>query len=155
MAGWKKVCCAIDLSEASRVALREATELVRRFDAELALVHVHPPQPAPGPGPFEPAPEFVDVASAELSGEVGTWQEEAEHAVGRGVQATVLNGATTNEILDELLRFVREHGQDLLVVGSHGRRGVQRLLLGSVAERVAREAPCSVLVVRAPGRSSE
>jgi nucleotide-binding universal stress UspA family protein len=148
MAGWKKLCCAIDFSETSRAAMREATELARRFEAELELLHVHPPQPAPGLDMSVPPPGFLEQASAELEGMIATWQEEAERAVGRAVSSTVLPGFAA----DEVLRFVREHRSDLLVVGTHGKRGVQRLLLGSVAERVAREAPCSVLVTRGAPR---
>ena len=147
MAGWKKLCCAIDLSEVSRAAMREATELAHRFGAELELLHVHLNPALSAPDGTAMPPSFLDVASGELQSTVGSWQEEAERAVGRPVHATVLPGAPA----DEIIRFVREHGQDLLVVGTHGRRGVERLLLGSVAERVVREAPCSVLVVRGRG----
>lgn len=143
MASWKKLCCAVDFSELSRAAMREAAELARRFDGALELLHVHLPPPAAGPD-FIPPPDFVEIASAELEGTMAAWQEEAERVVGRAVHATVLPGSPAEEIV----RFTRERGHDLLVVGTHGRRGVQRLLLGSVAERVVREAPCSVLVVR-------
>ncbi len=145
MAGWKKLCCAVDFSETSRAAMREAAELARRFDGKLDLVHVHLPPPiAAAPDVFVPPPEFLEVASNELRGAMARWQEEAERVVGRAVNATVLLGSPA----DDIARFTREHGHDLLVVGTHGRRGVQRLLLGSVAERLVREAPCSVLVVR-------
>jgi nucleotide-binding universal stress UspA family protein len=147
MAGWKKLCCAIDLSEASHAAMREAMELAHRFGGELELLHVHLPPAAATPNLNAVPPSFLDVVSGELRSAVGAWQEEAERAVGRPVHATVLPGAPA----DEIIRFVREHRQDLLVVGTHGRRGVERLLLGSVAERVVREAPCSVLVVRGGG----
>jgi nucleotide-binding universal stress UspA family protein len=149
MAGWKKLCCAIDLSEASRAAMREAMEIARRFDAELELLHVHldPAMVAPGPDMSVPPPTFLEVATTELRSTVAGWQEEAERALGRAVHATVLPGSAP----DEIVRLAREHGSDLLVLGSHGRRGVERFLLGSVAERVVREAPCSVLVVRGRG----
>jgi nucleotide-binding universal stress UspA family protein len=145
MAGWKKLCCAIDFSETSHAAMREASELARRFGAELELLHVHPLPPAPGLDMSVPPADVVERASTELESAMATWQEEAERAAGRAVRATVLPSAAA---ADEILRFLREHGHDLLVVGTHGRRGIQRILLGSVAERVAREAPCSVLVIR-------
>jgi nucleotide-binding universal stress UspA family protein len=147
MAGWKKLCCAIDFSETSHAAMREATELARRFGAELELLHVHPPPPAAGLDMSVRPPDFVEVASTELESTMAIWQEEAERATGRAVHSTVLPG-TAAAAADEILRFLRAGGHDLLVVGTHGRRGVQRILLGSVAGRVAREAPCSVLVIR-------
>jgi nucleotide-binding universal stress UspA family protein len=148
MAGWKKLCCAIDFSETSHAAMCEATELARRFGAELELLHVHPLPPAAGVDDMSVRPpDFVEVASTELEGRMASWQEEAERAAGRAVHSTVLPGPAA-AAADEILRFLHEHGHDLLVVGTHGRRGVQRLLLGSVAERVVREAPCSVLVIR-------
>jgi nucleotide-binding universal stress UspA family protein len=147
MAGWKKLCCAIDFSEASHAAMREATELARRFGAELELLHVHPPPPAAGLDVSVRPLDFVELASTELETTMASWQEEAEHAAGRAVHSTVVPGPVA-AAADEILRFLRENGDDLLVVGTHGRRGMQRFLLGSVAERVAREAPCSVLVVR-------
>jgi nucleotide-binding universal stress UspA family protein len=149
MAGWKRLCCAVDFSEASRAAMREATELARRSDAGLELLHVllDPAPVAPGPDLTDQRPSFLDVASAELRSTLASWQGEAEHVLGRAVNATVLPGSPA----DEIVRFARERGPDLLVLGTHGRRGVERLLLGSVAERVVREAPCSVLVVRGRG----
>ena len=134
MAGWKKLCCAIDFSETSHAAMRE-------------LLHVHPPPPAAGLDMSVRPPDFVEVASTELESTMAIWQEEAERATGRAVHSTVLPG-TAAAAADEILRFLRAGGHDLLVVGTHGRRGVQRILLGSVAARVAREAPCSVLVIR-------
>jgi nucleotide-binding universal stress UspA family protein len=151
MAAWKKLCCALDFSETSHAAMREATELARRFGAELELLHVHPLPPAAGLDVSVPPPDLLEVASPELETTMAKWQEEAERASGRAVHSTVLPAAAA---ADEILRFVREHGHDLLVVGTHGRRGVQRLLLGSVAERVVREAPCAVLVIRGGARPS-
>ena len=52
----------------------------------------------------------------------------------------------------EIVRAARESGTDLIVMGSHGRTGLEHLLIGSVAERVVRKAPCSVLVVRDKAR---
>jgi universal stress protein A len=52
----------------------------------------------------------------------------------------------------EIVRWAKGHGPDLLVLGTHGRRGLRRFVLGSVAERVLREAPCPVLVARARKR---
>jgi len=63
------------------------------------------------------------------------------------VDCTVLFG----NVVEQLVEYVREHGVDLVVIATHGRSGVSRLFLGSIAERILRSAPSPVLMVRAPG----
>jgi len=67
-------------------------------------------------------------------------------AAGLALESRVRRGDPSHEIVEE----AKSWGADLIVVGSHGRTGMQRLLLGSVAEQVVRHAPCSVEVVRQP-----
>jgi nucleotide-binding universal stress UspA family protein len=88
--------------------------------------------------------DVAETSLVELEKTMEMWRNEAERLVGRTVRSTVLPGDPTGEIV----RLAREHAFDLTVVGTHGRRGLKRLVLGSVAERVVREAPCAVLVVR-------
>jgi nucleotide-binding universal stress UspA family protein len=57
---------------------------------------------------------------------------------------------TEGDAVDEILRVARDADADLIVLGTHGRTGLGRLLMGSVAEQVVRRAPCPVLVVKAP-----
>jgi nucleotide-binding universal stress UspA family protein len=144
MASWKRFCCAIDFSEPSRLAAREASELARRFEGELELLHVHLPPPPAVAIEAIPAAHDVTAALAELRDMMSTWQEEAARLSHRPVHATVISGIPG----DEIVRFARERPVDALVLGTHGRKGLPRLLLGSVAERVVREAPCAVVVVR-------
>ena len=73
---------------------------------------------------------------------LAAWRADAERRAGRPVRSRVLWG----DAVTEILRHAREEHSDLLVVGTHGRSGVARLVLGSVAERVARQSPCPVLV---------
>ncbi len=144
MIEWKKICCATDFSEASRIAMLEAAELARRFEAELELVHVHLPLPAVGTDLLASGVDVEESAPAELENTLAMWREEAERLVGRPVRATLMTG----EPGAELLRHAREREADLLVVGTHGRRGLRRLVLGSIAARIVREAPCAVVVGR-------
>jgi hypothetical protein len=62
--------------------------------------------------------------------------------------------APAGDAANEIARYAREHGVDLIVIGTHGRTGMSRALLGSVAERVIRTAPCPVLVVPASASGS-
>ena len=145
MGEWKRFCCATDLSEASRLAMQHAAELTRRFDAELELLHVHPlPPPAVDIEAIPAAPDLVETAIRELRGALAAWEQEAVRIARRPIRSDVIPGIPA----DEIARFARERAIDVVVVGTHGRGGLTRLLLGSVAERVAREAPCPVFVVR-------
>jgi nucleotide-binding universal stress UspA family protein len=140
MADWKNICCAIDFSEPSQAAMREAAAITRRLAADLTLLHVFDARAV--------SPEILlsrfEQALPELEGNMRSWQEEAERITGRPVRTMILSGGAAPEIL----RLARESSFDLLVLTTHGRTGLARVVMGSVAERVVREADCSVLVVR-------
>ena len=118
-----------DYSEVSRTAGRTAAALARHFKARLHVVHVVPPVTDPGP------PDALPAALADI---------------GAGVEAVtaVVFGRPAREIL----AYAARHGIDMIVMGTHGRTGMTRALLGSVAEAVVRRAGCPVLTVptRAP-----
>ncbi len=152
MNGWNKICCAIDFSETSRLALEEAAELAGRFAAELTLVHVHVPPSHAAADVLTGVPDVARQEAHDLERLVSGWRTDAERLAGRPVRVAVLSG----EPADEIVKFARENALDLVVVATHGRRGLRRLVLGSVAERVVRTAPCPVLAVRpVEGRISE
>jgi len=143
MADWKKICCAVDFSDPSRAALEEACALARRTGAELTLLHVW--------DPHAPSPEVLlaklEQAAPELEARLASWARDAGARTGGGSARTVL---LTGPAAGEIVRFARDGGFDLVVMATHGRSGLARVLLGSVAEQVVREASCSVLVVRRP-----
>jgi nucleotide-binding universal stress UspA family protein len=149
MSGWKRICVAVDFSEPSRLALEEAVTLARGSGAELHLLHVHT---APSPSAvdllsagFEP-PETDAVAEALLA----SWAELAARSLDRPVRPSLELGSAPAQIA----AYARRARIDLLVLATHGRTGLRRMVMGSVAERVVRLAPCPVLVVRsraAPG----
>jgi universal stress protein A len=143
MINWKKICCPVDFADPSRVAMEQAAEVAKRFEGELTLVHVVVPPP--------PAASDVLVSSRGLAGAgamndeatLARWREDAERRSGRPARSHLLSGDPAAQIV----RYAREEHCDLLVVGTHGRTGIRRLVLGSVAERVVRESECPVLVV--------
>lgn len=142
MTGWKRICVAVDFSEPSRLALEEAVDLASSAGAELHLLHVRP-RPAPSPvdllgAGFEPAER--DDSQAELA----AWERLAAARLERPVHAVLDLGSAPARIAE----YARRAGIDLLVLATHGRSGLTRVLMGSVAERVVRIAPCPVLVVR-------
>jgi nucleotide-binding universal stress UspA family protein len=139
---FRNLCVAVDLSEPSREALDQAADLARALGADLTVAHVVAPPPpvatdllvAPG-GVVEGARDEMEALEA--------WRAVAEARAGRPVRGRLLIGDPARE----LVRLAREEGCDLVVMGTHGRTGLRRALLGSVAAAVVREAPCAVLVV--------
>jgi nucleotide-binding universal stress UspA family protein len=145
MGDWKTFCCGLDFSEDSRLAMQEAAELTRRLDGQLELLHVHPlPPPTVAIEALPASANLLETVLRELRDTMAPWEEEAARIAGRPVRSTVTPGSPA----DEIVRFARERTTDVVVLGTHGRAGLARLLLGSVAERVVREAPCAVLVIR-------
>lgn len=145
MAEWSKMCCAIDFSEACRFAMLEAADLANRFHAQLTLVHVYEPSPPGEVDVLAPKEELFEMVSVDLERSLAAWRSEAARRVGASVRSRVRVG----DPAEEIVHFAREEGMDLVVLGSHGCKDVGRhVVLGSVAERVVREAPCPVLVIR-------
>lgn len=143
------VLAGTDFSDAANVAVDAASEIVRHLQGRLALLHsldIFPP-PAFGVGtPFGasivtmPPEAVVDVRAAAMR----MLEETLTHHVGVNGMPLVEEGPSARA----LVRKAEEIDADLIVVGTHGRTGVSRLLLGSVTETVVRAARCSVLVVR-------
>lgn len=145
----KRIAVAIDFTPASDAALLRAVSLARALSAELDVLHVwEAPIGIAAPGFLIPDAYSDATARAELDGEIA-------RLAAQGVPARphLLTGAAA----DEILRFTVQNELELLVMGTHGRRGIGRLALGSVAEHVLREASCPVVTVRAhdPPRHAE
>lgn len=134
-----RILVPIDFSECSRKALQYAASFARQFQAELMLLHVVELPVVTGL-PAEPMlPEME--APEDTAAELGAWAKQSGVA---GAKAVVSTGPAYAEIVDT----ADEGNVDLIVIGTHGRRGLAHLLMGSTAEKVMREAPCPVLVVR-------
>lgn len=128
-----------DFSENSKLAFRVACALARDYNARLVLLHVMPPPMviyAGGPVPAETWPSIDEVQEKlrELQGEAHRVRAETQ----------VLDG----DPVDMILRAAEETQSDVIVMGTHGRTGLGRLLMGSVAEAVIRKSPCPVLSVK-------
>jgi nucleotide-binding universal stress UspA family protein len=142
----KTILVPSDFSECSDEALRYGLELARRFDAELHLLHVvQDPitQPWAAEGFSVPLFEVVDEWQKQAAARLKALVPDAD----RG-RVTVVSVVATPYA--EILDYASGHRVDLIVMGTHGRGGVTHMLLGSIAERVVRRAPCPVLTVRRP-----
>jgi nucleotide-binding universal stress UspA family protein len=147
MLEWREICCAVDFADPSRVAMRQAADVARRFEAELTVVHVLVPPPAGASDVLVSSRGLAAVEAERAQEMLAAWRADAERRAGRTVRSRVLWGDPAAEIV----RHARDERCDLLVVGTHGRTGVARLFLGSVAERVVRQSSCPVLVVHDHG----
>jgi nucleotide-binding universal stress UspA family protein len=142
---WKKILCAIDFSPPSRVAMLQAAELAASCHAELLLLHVQEiPAARAQLGMMPSPPEAYELRMGEAWRQLERSAAEVEAIAKVHVSVQQVEGPAPEEIV----RIAREKEVDLVVVGTHGRKGVKRAVLGSVAELVVRRAPCSVLVVR-------
>ncbi len=148
-ADWKRICCPIDFSEASRAAMEVAADLARRFGAQLTLLHAYP---VPGytfpDGSVVASPRMMQELADQAERHLATWRADAEQIVG-GPRVAVEKAV--GEPAAEIVAFAKRASTDLLVLGTHGRTGLEHALMGSVAERVVRKARCPVLTVRPPG----
>lgn len=142
----RRILFASDFSPASRLAFATALELARALKAELLLTHALAPI-VPVDGLFTPYVDWdlFDKASREAA------QTEldrlARAASKRGVRATTL--VTKGYAADQIVRTARTRKAHLIVMGVHGRTGLSRLVMGSVATRVMIGASCPVMTVRA------
>jgi nucleotide-binding universal stress UspA family protein len=145
--GFKGIIAAIDFSSGAREAFSRALALARQHQARLTLVHVMPPLITPSPllddlvvnqttlALRDDLRESCAKELAQLQGEAGQGVE---------VDTRLLEGDPARE----LTILAREMGADLLVLGNTGVSGLAETVFGSVAQKVVRRAPCSVLVAR-------
>ncbi len=138
---FRKILVPVDYSEPSDAALRTAGEIARAFSARLLVLHLVPLEVyAYGDYPvIGPDSAYLGAAQARLEAHVRATLGERPPAF--EVEASW--GAPFLQIVDHAV----DRGADLIVIGTHGRRGFQRALLGSVAEKTVRLAPCPVLTV--------
>jgi nucleotide-binding universal stress UspA family protein len=141
-----RIVYATDFSPASEPAWGEAQLLGRLFGAEVLLLHAVAPPPVIPTEAYIPPQVYEELLrSARREAEEG-FDRLLASVAGSGLKVRIRleDGSPSPRILD----VVAEEGADLLVVGTHGRTGLQRAVLGSVADRMMRQATCPVLTVR-------
>lgn len=143
----RRVLAPVDFSEASEAAVQHAREIAFTYGAEIDLLHVveepfYPPAYGVDPAAF-PTADVVSNVEKQL-GDMAREKIGYEH-----VMIEARTGDPANEILD----YTEGNEVDLIVIATHGRTGLDRMLLGSVAERVLRRAPTPVFIVK-PNRKS-
>jgi len=148
----KSILAATDFSEHSSRAVRYACELAARLGSELHLLHVLaeivPAGPDPLLMPVMPTEYYADSeaqAQKMLDGLLDpAWRKPA----------SVFTAVRWGSPVDTIVSHAIDKQIDLIVIATHGRTGLSHVLLGSVAERIVREAPCPVLTIRDTGRAA-
>ena len=143
MLSFRRVLCPVDFSPISKRALNHAAAVARWYEAELVVLHVIPFMPTVFGFPAAVDAAAVGAADADaVVPELTAFVAEAASVVS-GPRMVVRSGSPAVEIL----RYTADEEADLLVLGTHGRSGFERLMVGSVTEKVLRKARCPVLTV--------
>ena len=144
MAAFRKILVATDFSPDAAEAVKVAGELARACGSEIVLLHVcqMPAYSFANGAMYIPAPELV----ADILRDANRGLAEVK---GRIRDVAVETVRVEGEPASEIVRVAAERKADLIVMGTHGRRGLRRFFAGSVAEHVVRAAPCPVMTVHA------
>ena len=148
---YKNILIAYDFSKNSKLAARRGKELARRFGAHLQALYIIQQ---------EVPPNYYGIWKNSIVRDLPQLRKEVKESL----METIDNGESTDLEVEvgigeakahtEISEFARTHQVDLIVMGTHGRSGVDRMLLGSTAERVVRIAPCPVLTFKLPANDS-
>ncbi|MCA9544464.1 MAG: universal stress protein [Myxococcales bacterium] len=148
MTDFKRILVPVDFSECSRVAVRQAIDLAQKYGATLELFHAYEPPYYVGDVliqiPDKPAlsvHDYIRQSAQKLLDEMLAGIEGLD-------QVPYTSDLIAGVPADAILEKCQGADYDLIIMGTHGRRGLSHLLMGSVAERVIRQASCPVLVLR-------
>ena len=141
-----RIVVPTDFSECAEEAWRLAQRVAATLGSEIVLVHVYLEPPVYGDPPIvDPAWRTYVETQKWVAEELDRWAASVRE---QGI--TVRTAVRTGGPYAEIVAVATDERADLVIMGTHGRGGMSRLLLGSVAERVVRLAPCPVLTVRKP-----
>ncbi|HVP77758.1 MAG TPA: universal stress protein [Thermodesulfobacteriota bacterium] len=144
---YKKILVPLDGSELAKTALDQAEKLAKTFDAEIALFQVVPFMPIYG-SPELVTPLIVDEKQKDAVEKY--LADLAEELKKRGFRVTTAV-RTGQQVAAEIIDFAKEAGVDLIVMCTHGRSGISRWVLGSIAHKVLIRAETPILLLRSKG----
>ena len=148
---FRKILCSVDFSPGSTEALRLAAAMCAP-DTALVLIHVWQPLAYTYGAESALTADIVNSIQGDAERELASAKREVERLGPRRVETSFQIGSAWREIVRVL---EDDRAFDLAVIGTHGRTGLSHVLLGSVAEKVVRHAPCPVLVARVRPLSTE
>ena len=143
----RQILAPTDFSDYSKEAISYALELAQTFGAKLSLLHVVelPPYPIEGLVPSTLRGDLLDDLERQASAELAQVLPQAQNA-----QIEVTRSVVIGSPFRKIIETAEAEHVDLIVMVTHGRTGLSHLMVGSVAERVVRTAPCPVLTIRPP-----
>jgi nucleotide-binding universal stress UspA family protein len=144
---YKKILVPLDGSDLAKIALGQAENLAKTFDAEIILFQVVPFMPIYG-SPELVTPLIVDEKQKEAVEKYLASLAEELKKRGLRVTATVKTG---QQVAAEIIDFAKEVGADLIVMCTHGRSGISRWVLGSVALKLLTRSETPILLIRSKG----
>jgi universal stress protein A len=145
-----RILIPTDFSTFSAPAMQYGLAIAARFDAEIHLLHI-----VPDPAMLVPEAAAFSVESMQAQSDV--LKDQAMSALeklpedGWSDNKPVIREVRIGAAFIEIIEYAREKDIDLIVIGTHGRSGLMHVLMGSVAERIVRKAPCPVLTVKPEG----
>jgi universal stress protein A len=145
---FKKILCPVDFSEFTDEILEYAVNIAQKYNSELHLIHIIPNLNYFTPYESFFTPENLIVVEKNMEAEVNKDFDELMKKINVPAKKIIKNGAAFVEIIN----YARTESMDLIIIGTHGRTGLEHILIGSVAERVLRKSPCPVLTVRPKSR---
>lgn len=147
MRPFNNILIAIDFSENSTYAFDYALTLARQFNAELTVMHVIN-EPIDLRGFYVPHISFEQLEKEIEAGATGMMEKFCQEKMGdfRNYKTSIVNGIP----YEEIIRKAKDIDASLIVLGTHGRTGLDHIIFGSTAERVVRSSPCPVLSIRLP-----
>jgi nucleotide-binding universal stress UspA family protein len=143
----KSILFPTDFSEGSSQALQYAVDMTKKYGAKLYVVHVIY-DIAKGTGWYVPHVSMDQMYKDIQEGAKKELEKFGVEGLGevKDIERTVLTGVPHEEVMN----FAKKNKIDLIIMGTHGRKGIDRILFGSTAAQIVRFAPCPVLTVRLP-----
>ena len=145
---FKKILCPVDFSEFTKDVIAYAADISKQYGAELHVLHVIPNLTYFTPYESFLTPENLVAIEKNIQDEVDRDFGKILKNVDIDVKKAVRTGVAFVEIID----YAKAEGIDLIVMGTHGRSGIEHILIGNVAEKVVRKSPCPVMTIRPKGK---
>ena len=146
---FKKIVCPVDFSEFTEEIVTYAVSIAKKFNTELHLFHV-----IPNLNYFTPYESFLTPENlVAIENNIGVEVDRDFNKIIKKIDIPVKKITKTGVTFVEIIDYVKTEAIDLIVMGTHGRSGIEHILIGSVAEKVVRKAPCPVLTIRPKNKS--